>query len=220
MQEHEARSAWSMDMNPSPASLVACPNCDLLHNSASAAVGERLRCARCGTLLASSRPNAIDRTLAAAMTNVILIVSALFFPFIQLDGAGTRQSATLIDAVSAFGGGLTTPLVLVVAAFIIIIPFLRASALIYTLWPLRFGRRPYHGATRAFRFANSLKPWSMAEIFIIGVAVALVKVAGLAEVSLGPAFWMLTALVVVLLLENHNFCRWTIWRILGTHTQA
>lgn len=207
-------------MRRSPDSLMACPNCDLLHNATTVAVGERIRCARCGTLLASSRPNAIDRTLAAAMTNVILIVSALFFPFIQLDGAGTRQNATLIDAVVAFGAGLTTPLVLIVAAFIVVIPFLRASALVYTLWPLRFGRAPYRGATRAFRFANSLKPWSMAEIFIIGVAVALVKISGLAEVSLGPAFWMLTALVVVLLLENHNFCRWTIWHILGTHTRA
>ncbi len=207
-------------MSLSPASLVACPNCDLLHNAATALEGERIRCARCGTLLASSRPNAIDRTLAAAITNAILIVSALFFPFIQLEGAGTRQSATLIDAMSAFGGGLTAPLVLVVAAFIVVIPFLRATALVYTLWPLRFGRAPYRGAASAFRFANSLKPWSMAEIFIIGVVVALVKIAGIAQVSLGPAFWMLTALVVVLLLENHNFCRWTIWRILGTHTQA
>lgn len=207
-------------MNIDPSTLMACPNCDLLHKATVALEGERMRCARCGTLLASSRPNAIDRTLAAAMTNAILIIAALFFPFIQLEGAGTKQSATLIDALSAFGGGLTAPLVIVVAAFIVVIPFLRASALVYTLWPLRFGRAPYRGAQRAFRFANSLKPWSMAEIFIIGVVVALVKIAGMAEVSLGPAFWMLTALVAVLILENHNFCRWTIWRILGTHTRA
>ncbi len=203
-----------------PSELIACPNCDLLHAARQISEGERLRCARCGTKLASSRPNAIDRLLASAVTNAILIAGALFFPFIQLDGGGTRQSATLIDAVSAFGGGLTTPLVLVVAAFIIVIPFMRASALIYTLWPLRFGRAPYQGAARAFRFANILKPWSMAEIFIIGVVVALVKIAGIAQVSLGPAFWMLTAIVLVLLLENHNFCRWTIWQTLGKHTQA
>lgn len=203
-----------------PEGLVACPNCDLLHKALDEDAGAKLRCARCGTILASSRPNAIDRTLAAAATNAILIVAALFFPFIQLEGAGTRQNATLIDAMSAFGGGLTAPLVLVVAAFIVVIPFIRAVALCYTLWPLRFGRPPYRHATRAFRFANSLKPWSMAEIFIIGVVVALVKIAGMAQVSLGPAFWMLTALVMVLVLENHNFCRWTIWRILGTHTRA
>jgi len=209
-----------MAATPDPETLIACPSCDLLHEATTASTGERIRCVRCGTILASSRPNAIDRTLAAAATNAILIVAALFFPFIQLDGAGSRQNATLIDAISAFGGGMTTPLVVIVAAFIIVIPFLRASALIYTLWPLRFGRRPYRGATRAFRFANDLKPWSMAEIFIIGVVVALVKIAGMADVSLGPAFWMLTALVAMLVLESRNFCRWTVWRILDTHRQA
>jgi len=207
-------------MELDPETLVACPHCDLLHKAVSSSEGERTRCARCRTVLSSSRPNAIDRTLAAAAANAILIVAALFFPFIQLEGAGSRQKATLVDALGAFSGGLTTPLVVIVAALIVVIPFLRAAALCYTLWPLRFGRKPYRGATHAFRFANSLKPWSMAEIFIIGVVVALVKIAGMAEVSLGPAFWMLTALVVMLILESSNFCRWTIWRILGTHTRA
>lgn len=189
--------------------------CDLLHTARPAGDGERIRCARCRTVLESSRPRAIDRTLAAAATNAILIIGALFFPFIRLEGAGTRQNATLIDALAAFGGGLTAPLVVLVAALIVVIPLIRAAALGYTLWPLRFGRPPYRHAARVFRFANAMKPWSMAEIFIIGVVVALVKVAGMAEVSLGPAFWMLVAMVAVLVLENHNFCRWTIWRILG-----
>lgn len=201
-----------------PEGLIACPNCDLLHSDAVPDVGSRLRCARCGTVLASSRRNAIDRTLAVAVATAILIAGAVFFPFITLEGAGSRQNATLLDAVAAFGGGLTAPLVLAVAAFIVVLPFLRAAALCYTLWPLRFGRPPYKGAARAFRFANDLKPWSMAEIFIIGVVVALVKIAGMAEVSLGPAFWMLSALVVMLALESHNFCRWTVWRILDRNS--
>ena len=202
-----------------PSALIACSNCDLLHNAVDVAEGEYIRCSRCGTVLASSRPLAIDRTLAAASANGILIVAALFFPFIQLEGGGARQNATLIDAVMSFDAGLTAPLVVVVAAFIVVIPLLRASALVYTLWPLRFGFPPFRHAARVFRFANTLKPWSMAEIFIIGVAIALVKIVGIAQVSLGPAFWMLTAVVFVLLLENHNFCRWTIWQSLGRHMQ-
>lgn len=200
--------------------MMACPNCDLLHSIAAPEVGESLRCVRCGTVMASSRVNAIDRTLAAAFATAILIVSAIFFPFIALEGGGSRQSATLLDAIESFGVGLNAPLVVAVAAFIVVIPLLRAAALCYTLWPLRFGREPYRGAARVFRLANDLKPWSMAEIFIIGVVVALVKIAGMAEVSLGPAFWMLSALVVLLALESRNFCRWTVWRILERKTQG
>ena len=52
----------------------------------------------------------------------------------------------------------------------------------------------------------------MAEIFIIGTAVALVKVAGLATVSLGPAFWAFCALIIVTALKNSFLSKWTIWQ--------
>ena len=54
----------------------------------------------------------------------------------------------------------------------------------------------------------------MAEIFIIGVSVALVKVAGLATISLGPAFWAFVALVLVTALKDSLMCELTIWKTL------
>lgn len=56
----------------------------------------------------------------------------------------------------------------------------------------------------------------MAEIFIIGVAVALVKVSGLARVGLGPAFWAFAALLVVTILTDSSICRLTVWKTLKT----
>ena len=47
----------------------------------------------------------------------------------------------------------------------------------------------------------------MAEVFIVGVAVALVKVAGLAHLSIGPAFWAFVALVLVTVLKDNFMCR-------------
>ena len=62
--------------------------------------------------------------------------------------------------------------------------------------------------------AMALRPWSMAEIFIIGVAVALVKVSDLATVSLGPSFWAFSGLILTVAFENKTLCEWTIWRLL------
>jgi len=69
-------------------------------------------------------------------------------------------------------------------------------------------------AVTAFRWAETLRPWAMAEIFVIGVSVALVKIAGLASVHLGIAFWALLLLVLVNLLNDTFMCRLTIWRTL------
>ena len=77
------------------------------------------------------------------------------------------------------------------------LPVLRAVLLVYTLLPLSRNRAPYAHAVPAFRLSEALRPWSMAEIFVIGTAIALVKVAGLANISLGPAFWAFCGLILV-----------------------
>ena len=67
---------------------------------------------------------------------------------------------------------------------------------------------------RAFRLSEALKPWSMAEIFAIGAGVALIKIANLAEVTLGPAFWMFCLLVVLIWIGDRMTCRHSVWEAL------
>lgn len=165
-------------------------------------------------MLMSNRSNVIDFTLAGAFSTAILMTAAVFFPFISLKGAGLTRDASVIDAIGAFASGWSAPLTLAVAAFIVVIPILRAVALCYALLPLRFGWPIPSRAAESFRLAIALKPWSMAEIFIIGVVVALVKVVGIADVSLGPAFWAFAAMVAIVVLENTTLCTWTVWQLL------
>lgn len=106
------------------------------------------------------------------------------------------------------------PLSVAVAALIVVLPLARLVAISYALGPMAFGHRPAPQAARAMRWAERSQPWAMAEIFIVGVAVALVKVAGLAQVTLGPAFWAFSALVLVNVLSDNIMCRLTVWKTL------
>ncbi|WP_348520785.1 paraquat-inducible protein A [Algicella marina] len=142
------------------------------------------------------------------------MTAAIFFPFLKLKTGGLSNSASLFDAATAFQSGILIPLSGAVAALIVILPSLRVLAILYALVPLQFGRPPFRHAAFAFRLADRLKPWAMAEIFIIGVAVALVKVTGLAEVTPGPAFWAFSALVIVIVLKDTAMCKWSIWTAL------
>lgn len=198
----------------SPPELIACPICDALHRSVAVPSGGRLRCRRCGTVLMSNRRNAMDRTLAAAFASVILMTGAVLFPFLELDAVGLHRSASVLDAALAFSSGLMVPLALAVGLLIIVIPVIRALLLSYTILPLRLGRPPLPAAQDAFRLASRLKPWSMAEIFIIGVVVALVKVAGMASITLGPAFWAMACLVLLVVYEATSLCERSLWQTL------
>ncbi len=194
--------------------LLACPTCDMLYAEVPVPVGGRLRCRRCNTVLMTNRAGAIDRTLAASFASVILLIVALFFPFLELSVAGVVRKASLLDAAFAFADTLIFPLSVATTLLIIVLPIIRATALGYTLLPLRLGRPPAEGAQRAFRIASELRPWAMAEVFIIGVVVALVKIAGMAAISLGPAFWAMTGLVLLVVLEAVSLDEWSIWQML------
>ncbi|WP_226779385.1 paraquat-inducible protein A [Oceaniglobus trochenteri] len=194
--------------------LIACPQCDALYSAVAPGPGERATCLRCGTVLIAPRRNAFLRVIALAITMMILMFGATFFPFLQVRVSGFRNSSSVFDAALAFVDGPMLPLSVAVAALIVLIPVARAGLVLYVLVPLAMDRAPLRGATIAFRWAERLKPWSMAEIFVIGVAVALVKISDLARVDYGPAFWMFAALVVVITLQDGYLCRWTIWKAL------
>jgi paraquat-inducible protein A len=171
---------------------------------------------RCGILLVTSRPAAMARVLSLALTAFVLMMAAIAFPFLDLQVAGRENSISVIGAVMAFSDTLALPLAVAVACFIIVIPLLRLSAIIYAIGPLVRGSRPHARAKDAFRLAEWLRPWSMAEIFIVGVSVALVKVAGIATITFGPAFWAFAGLVVITVLKDQLICRYSIWEALDT----
>lgn len=200
-------------MAPIPG-LTACHVCDALCHDRQPGPGERIRCPRCNTVLRTGRHAAIDRLLALALAVPPLMAIGLAASFLSLSGGGTLSEASVLDAAAAVATAETWPLALAVGALIFALPTLRALALAYVLLPVRLGHPPARHAARAFRFAIELRPWSMAEIFVIGVAVALVKITGLASVTLGPAFWSFILLAVVALMEDAALCQRSIWDLI------
>jgi paraquat-inducible protein A len=151
------------------------------------------------------------------------MMGAVFFPFLEISRMGFGNATSLFGVGMAFADGVLLPLVLAVMAMIVGLPVLRSFLLVDTLAPLAQGRAPYRHAARAFRWSELMRPWSMAEIFVIGTAVALVKVAGLATVHLGPAFWAFCALILVNLASRGFMCQTTIWDAIedaGLHTDG
>lgn len=203
-----------------PKGLIACPVCDALHKDSTVPTGSTARCVRCGSVLMAPKKNALTQIVMLAATSSVLMVAAVFFPFMDLTAGGMSTHSSLYDAVMAFSSGLLLPLSFATAALIVLLPLLRFLAILYALAPMALGHKPARYGVAAFRFAQSLKPWAMAEIFIVGVVVALVKVAGLATVNLGPAFWAFVALVLVTTLKDTVMCELTIWKTFEERSQS
>lgn len=193
------------------AGLVACPRCDALHVEHDLEAGETARCVRCSAVLASPRAGAFTRIIALSITSLVLMVGAVFFPFLEISRMGFGNETSIFGVALAFSHGALMPLTVALMATIIGLPVLRSLLLVYTLLPLSRGGAPRRYAVQAFRLSESLRPWSMAEIFVIGTALALVKVGGLATISFGPAFWAFCGLILVNAASNVFTSATTIW---------
>ena len=190
--------------------LIACPHCDALYEIPEAPV-ERTKCHRCHAVLISPRKGAGLKIIALAFISVALVVGALLTPFLTIERFWLSNEATLLETILAFEG----PLRLVafgLLAVVVIVPVARLLLTLYVLTQLVANRSVWPGAKRAFTWAERLKPWSMVEIFVLGCAVALFKIIDLANVELGPAFWMFVVLVIVMTVQNTYMCRWSVWK--------
>ncbi|WP_300063491.1 paraquat-inducible protein A [uncultured Roseobacter sp.] len=195
--------------------LIVCPHCDAAYTLSRPGHGERAVCHRCDTVLIMPRRKAGLQIIALSVAIVILITAAAIFPFLSISAAGARNSVSILDAALAFSDGPLVVLSLATAALIIFVPLTRVLLSLYVLVPIVMDRPPARHAAQAFRLAEALRPWSMAEIFAIGCAVALVKVSDLADVSFGPAFWMFAILVVLVVVQDNFLCRWSVWNALS-----
>ncbi len=177
--------------------LLACHDCDLLNREVEVPEGGALRCARCGSVLYRHKRDSLDRTLALTLAALVLFVVANLFPFLAFEMSGNLTQTTLITGIDKLwdqGWYLMSGLVFLTA---IGAPALQISLILYLLVPLKLGRTPWEMA-RVFRFLNHIQPWSMMEIFLIGILVSLVKLAGMANIVPGLAVWSFGVLILVM----------------------
>lgn len=188
-------------------SFIACHECDAIHRIKPLAAKGAAHCIRCGAVLYKHKPNSMDRTLAFAFAGLILFVLANLFPFMGLKiGAQIRQTTLITGIYELYVQDMQVVAILVLLTTVLV-PFTQMMCLFYLLVPLKFGRVPGN-LPRVMRFLHSLGPWSMVEVFMVGILVALVKLAKMAEIIPGISLFSFLALIFVLSamtvsLDNH-----------------
>jgi paraquat-inducible protein A len=177
--------------------LVACHDCDLLQHLGEIPEGASAMCGRCGGVLRRRRRNSVERTLALALSASILFVVANSFPFLGFDMSGRATQTTLFTGVVDLLQQGVPEIAVLVAFTAVVAPFFQLSLLLYVLLPIQVGRVPWKMAP-AFRLLRRVQPWSMMEVFLVGILVAVTKLQGMASVVPGLALWAFAALIVVL----------------------
>ncbi len=190
--------------------LIACHECDLLHQVRPIPDGAIANCIRCGAVLYRQRPDSLDRTLALTIAGLILFAVANTFPFLAFNIKGQETHTTLITGVLDLWSQGKETLAMVVLLTAIVFPGAQLFSLLYVLAPLKLNRIPPHLAL-VFRFVHSLQPWGMMEVFLLGILVSVVKLAGMGKIIPGLALWSFALLIVVLAAAAANLDPRVVW---------
>ena len=193
--------------------LIACHGCDLLVDVGDLQHGERAYCPRCGHFLTRYRHDMMNRVLAFTIAAIILLVVSLNYPFLSFAASGLESVMTLRAAPGALHDYGMTTLAIMVAAFIILIPaFMLLLLLLISLSVLSGTPNPWLRASA--RLVFQLETWAMVEVFLIGVIVSLVKIAAMATVVLGIAFWSYAAFTICFTLAMVTLDRYQCWELI------
>lgn len=183
-------------MNEVPDAIV-CEGCDAVYRRKRLRRREVSHCARCGTELDRHAGDQSARVLPLTVASLILFAIANLFPIVEIELRGLSSETTLAGAVVVLGSEGMSVVALLVLATTILFPLLQLCILFYLLVPMARERRPA-GFAVLVRILQSLRPWGMIEVFLLGVLVAIVKLSSLAQVVAGPALWAFMGLTVLL----------------------
>ncbi len=175
----------------------ACHECDLLQQIPDLKNGEIARCQRCGALLKRVHKNSLDRSLAFAITGLILFFVANLFPLISLKALGIAQHGNLISATIALFDADMPFLGMLMLFTTILFPLFSLLGTIYVLLNIRMGRLT-PAIAPLFRFLRSTDAWGMLEIFLLALIVAAVKLVDLTEVITGISLYAFILLIMTL----------------------
>ena len=198
---------------------VICHECGLAHKHGRLEPGEVARCVRCGNTLYRHRPPGIDRALALTLAGVVLFIVANSYPFLSFQMGGTVLETTLATGSLELYEQGKWELAVIVALTSIIAPGLQLASLLYVLIPIHFGRIPYDLA-RVFRVVDRLVPWSMMDVFMLGILVSVVKLAAMATIIPGPALGAFTFLIFVLAGAQSSLDAERIWSLIPVNLRS
>jgi paraquat-inducible protein A len=194
------------------AGLIQCGDCHKLLNYLATEQGERQICPRCGATVYQRKPDSLSRTWALVTTALICLIPANLFPMMTVIYEGTGEPSTIIDGVILLVKLNMIPIALVIFIASIAVPFLKLGGLILLMlsvqlkWNLSQRQR-----TLAYRIIEVIGRWSMLDIFVISILVALVKLGSIAEIKGGVAATFFVSAVVITIFAAMSFDPRLIW---------
>ena len=190
---------------------LACHECDLLVKLPELRSGYKAVCPRCHFVITRYRHNSQELLLALSLTSIIFLLMSLSFSFMTFTVQGNDRIVTLIQSIQSFGLELFWGVTLLLYITTIIVPGLFLCGIIYILVSVKLAK-PLPYSKSILKVLFRLIPWNMAEIFLVGILVSLIKIVSLAKISFGFSFYAFVLFVISMTATLMVLDRFQLWQ--------
>ncbi|MFP6656483.1 MAG: paraquat-inducible protein A [Myxococcota bacterium] len=194
------------------ASHIQCQVCSLVMSLPEPVLHARIGCSRCGASVHRRKPNSLIRTWAFLIAAVIFYIPANLYPIMQVTTFGYRQSNTILSGVQYFILDGMWPLALIVFVASVVVPVVKIgllSALVLSVQ--RRSQWSPRNRVRLYRMVEIVGRWSMVDIYVVAVLIALVHLGSLASIEVEQGALFFGVVVVLTLLAAQSFDPRLIW---------
>ncbi len=211
---HAARTAAG-------AGLFSCHSCSLLVRRPSMTGRVTVRCPRCGARLHLRKPNSITRSWALLIAALIFYIPANLLPVTITSYLGSIQADTIMSGVIFFiqTGSWGIALIIFVASIVVPIAKLIVLGGLLISVQRRSRWRPAE-RTRLYRITELVGRWSMLDVFVVTVLVALVRLGYLTTIQAGVGVVYFAAVVVITMIAAMTFDPRLIWDVLEKNDES
>jgi paraquat-inducible protein A len=189
---------------------LTCRHCGKNQYLPTTPIGSQLICAQCHRTLHQHTPRGIQRTMALSLAALILFIPANTLPILSMSSYGFNNKSTIWKGVVELWKSGTQGIALLVLLCSIIIPLAKIMGLFYLCfsWQTCSSKRN----SKLLRFIEIIGRWSMLDVFLVAILVAIVKLGSFASVQPELGLIAFSGVVVLTMFASANFDSRLLWQ--------
>jgi paraquat-inducible protein A len=186
--------------------LQGCPICT------SVGPAESTHCNGCGSKLHAGWANSIQHTWAWLVTSVVLYLPANFLPITYTRFLGKESASTILGGVVTLWEHGSQPIAIVIFVASVLVPLGKMLILGWLCLSVQFSSQfALTQKTKLYRVTEFVGRWSMIDVFVVSILVALIQLGNVMTILPGVAALAFAAMVVTTMLAAQAFDPRLLW---------
>ena len=192
--------------------LLSCHGCGYLTPAARTPGASKLRCLRCDAPVHARKPDSLNRAWAFLLAAMCLYIPANIYPFMVLTSLAHSHAYTIFGGIIQLAQSGLWPLALLVFFASFTIPLMKIVLLSYMLITAQLRTKGHlRFRTSAYRFIDFVGRWSMIDVFMVSILIALMRFGQFASVHAAIGSVCFGAVVVLTIFAVEAFDPRLMW---------